>query len=186
MDVMSCFPGACMPLTAWDFVKTNEDSFMEIYCVSAKTSVDGKKDSDRPTSRFMLHEVTSCPFGWEQMIPHPLHGSDKSFAHLVLKRRYVIHTYVGVRYVASAFCVKLATERKRPSPKCLRRCKWNDIHPKRKTYAYSVFLPLKKLRKITLIMAANCATISLKLHKLWFLGQNWIFVEKVQFVCTFM
>ena len=112
LDVMSFFPGAvgvlpCMPLTAWDFVKTNEDSFMEIYCASAKTSVDSKNYSDRPTSRFMLDEVTICPFGRKQMIRHTLlcalYGSDKSRqrAHLVLNLRYVKHG--GVRYVVSVF-----------------------------------------------------------------------------------
>ena len=65
---------------------------------SAKTSVESKNYSDRPTSRFMLDEVTSCPFGREQMIRHILRcavsGSDKSFAHLVLNRRYVMEVFV--------------------------------------------------------------------------------------------
>ena len=56
---------------------------MEIYCVSAKTGVDGNKDSDKSLhqdlSRFMLDEVTSCPFGREQMIRHTFRDpSDKA------------------------------------------------------------------------------------------------------------
>ena len=137
-----------MPLTAWDFVKTNEDSFMEIYCASAKTSVDSKKDSDRPISRFMLDEVTSCPFGREQMIRHTLRcavpGSDKSFAHLVLNRRYVIHG--GVRYVASVF---FASNWQR-SVKDHHQNVYDAINDmpyikKRKTFAYPAFLPLKNI-----------------------------------------
>ena len=53
---------------------------MEIYCVSARTSVYGNNHSDNPTSRFMLDEVTSCPFGGEQMIRQTFRDcSDKSW-----------------------------------------------------------------------------------------------------------
>ena len=53
---------------------------MEIYCVSARTSVYGNNHSDNLISRFMLDEVTSCPFGGEQMIRHTFRDrSDKSW-----------------------------------------------------------------------------------------------------------